>query len=143
MYKSVVACLCAMAANLLASSGGLAQVTSINVTADPVLEIQSDFRSFRTVIPVQVEVEANSSFAVTVSAPTPSGFTEPSGTPLRSIVTYGGVEQSSDANGAVNFIVMDTANTVVFDVGIETGPRPQPYPAGDYTYNVTLTIVAP
>ena len=94
-------------------------------------------KALSTLEPTIVTLQLTTPVAITASSPTPSGFQDPQGTDYSSFLRYGDREVSSGATLTIN---------ATGEVDVEAGMRvirSQPYPAGDYSYNVFLTITAP
>jgi hypothetical protein len=134
MRQLLLALLTAVTGGLACCPTALAQINSISVESFP-LEIDSPYKTFTTPQPAVVTIQTSITLTITVSPPVPDGFTDPAGTVVDSYARYNGVE---DTNGVLN---INDIGTVEVDVGMSV-TRPDPYPAGTYNYDVTLTLTA-
>lgn len=137
MYNSLVAGLSVVAANLLVASTAVAQVATVTGIQPPQLQINADNTTFDTVQPAIVTLTINAPVSITVSSPQPQGFVEPADTTLTSVIRYGGTAAQNGQPLTIDTV--PAAGVGEVEVSMQA-IRSNPYPAGDYTYNVTLTI---
>lgn len=118
-------------------NGVISPVTSIEVTEQPVTNINSSgisLSTFEATVPATVTLNTTAPILVTVSPPVPVGISDPSGTQYTGFLKYNATEVTNGQPLAIN-----SSGSV--DLGVRMKVvRPSAFPPGDYTYKVTVTV---
>ena len=100
------------------------------------LEITVPYTTLSSSHPAVITLQINEPALLSVSAPTPSGFSDPEGTQRTSALRYNEAEATDGTNLAIS-----SPGTVDVEVEMQV-IRPQSYLPNDYRYDVVLTVVA-
>ena len=119
-------------------NGIVSPVTSIEVTEEPTISSGTgiNLNTFEATNPAIVTINTTAPINVIVSAPTPVGFNDTQGTQYIGFLNYNGTEVQHGTPMNINSI-----GDVDLEVGMKV-VRPQAYPPGNYTYKMTLTVLA-
>lgn len=110
-------------------------VADIQTIQNAPLEITAPYTTLSSAYPAVVTLQINEPALLSVSAPFPNGFDDPSGTQRSSLLQYNG--ESAVAGDTLSF---NSIGIMEVEVDIQV-IRPQPYSPGIYRYDVLLTVI--
>lgn len=120
-------------------NGVISPVTSIEITEQPVINIDSSGISNNTLeatTPAIVTIQTTAPVSATVSPPVPVGFSDPSGTQYTGFLKYNATEVT---NGQI--LPINSTGSTNVEVSMKV-VRPSAFPPGTYTYRVTVMFTA-